>query len=155
MSELEAIGVFLGAVPFITSTLEGYQRLSKKRDAFKRKSLHIDRMVRALDWQHKLIQSDIKIVLRNTYLDETTIHQQVGIDRYQDLLRRQDIQNAVRSFLDDNYSIYLEVIQQCESTLLGVAKVVRGFDDYSWVREHQQIRSSCLTNSTDRKWVSC
>jgi hypothetical protein len=155
MSGFEVVGVLLGAAPLIISALEGYQRLGKKRDAFKRKSLHIDRMVRALNWQQKLIHSDVKIVLRNAGLDETTIDQHVGIGRYQDLLRRQDVQDAVSSFLGDNCSTYLEIIQQCESTLLRVAKAVKGFDEDSWVREEQRLYSSCPTNSTGRKWVSC
>jgi hypothetical protein len=155
MSGFEAVGVLLGAAPLIISALEGYQRLGKRRDAFKRKSLHIDRMVRALKWQQKLIHSDAKIVLRNAGLDETTIDQHVGIGRYQDLLKRQDVQDAVSSFLGDNCSTYLEIIQQCESTLLRVAKAVKGFDEGSWVREEQHHHPLCSTNWTGRKWVSC
>ena len=142
MSGLEAIGVFLGTAPLIIAALEGYQKLGKKRDAFKRKSLHIDRMVRALDWQQKLIHSDVKIVMRNAFLDETTIDQHVGIGRYQDLLKRQDIQDAVSSFLGDNCSAYMGIIQECESTLLHVARAVKGFNEESWVREGQHIQSS-------------
>ena len=134
MSGFEVIGVVLGAMPVIISALEGYQKLGKKRDAFKRKSLHIDRMIRALDWQQKLIHSDVKLLLRNAGLDEMTVDLHVGTGRYQDLLRRQEIQDAVSGFLRDNSSTYLEIIQQCENTILHVAKAVKGFDGESWVR---------------------
>ena len=134
MSGIEVIGVVSGAAPLLISALEGYQKLGKKRDAFKKKSLHIDCMVRAINWQQKMIHSDVKIVLRNAGLDETTIDQHVGIGRYQDLLKRHDVQDAVSSFLGDNCSTYMEVIQQYEITLLKVAKAVKGFEEGSWVR---------------------
>lgn len=136
MSGFEVIGVILGATPLIISALEGYQRLDKKRDAFKRKSLHIDNMVRALRWQHILVHSDVKIVLRNAGFDQMMIDQHVGIGRYEDLLKRQDVQDAVSSFLGDNCAAYMSIIQKCESTLLRVAKAIKGFEEESWVRKN-------------------
>jgi hypothetical protein len=137
MSGFEIAGVILGAMPAIISALHGYQKLHKKRRVFKRKSLYIDRMIRALDWQRQLIHNDVKIVLQNAGVDEMIIDQHVGVGRYQDLLKQDNIQHAVSAFLRDNFSTYLQVIQDCESTLLHVASAVKGFDEYSWVREEQ------------------
>ena len=145
MSGLEVVGVVLGAVPLIITALKGYQNLGKKRDAFKRKSLHLDRMIKALDWQQKLILSDVKIVLRNAGLDEMTIDQEVGNGHYQDLFKRPGIQSAVVSVLRENYSTYLEIIHQCEITILGVARAVTFFKEDSWVSEEQYIPFKLLT----------
>lgn len=179
MSGLEILGLILGAMPILISALEGYQKLGKKRDAFRRKSMHIDRMIRALDWQQKLIRSDVRLVLRNAGLDvnddvgdeeeeagggkgekekekdeeketekekmrdepQQRQQQHVGVGagagagHYQDLLNRPDIQKAVRAFLGDNSSAYLEVLQQCESAILLIAKAIKGFEAGSWVGE--------------------
>lgn len=135
MSGLEVLGVVLGAVPLIITALKGYQNLGKKRDTFKRKSLHLDRMIRALDWQQKLILSDVKIVLRNAGLDEMMIELDVDNCRYQDLFKRSDIENAVASVLRENYSTYLEIIQRCEVAILDVAKALTFYKKDSWVSE--------------------
>ena len=127
----------LGAVPLIISALDGYKSLREKRIAYKKKTLYVERMIRALDWQQKLILTDVKIVLRNADLDETMIDEEVDNCHYQGLFKRPDIQNAVASVLRENFSTYLEIIHQCEITLLGVARAVNLFKESSWVSEEQ------------------
>lgn len=59
----------------------------------------------------------------------------VGAGHYQDLLNRPDVQKAVRAFLGENSSAYLEVLQQCQSAILLIAKAIKGFEAGSWVGE--------------------
>ena len=135
----------LSAVPLIITALKGYQNLGKTRDKFKRKSLHLGRMIRALDGQQKLILSDVKLVLRNAGLDEMMIDQEVDNCHYQDLFKRPGIQSAVVSVLGDNYSTYLETLHECEITILGVARAVTFFKEDSWVSEEQHFHDKSLT----------
>ena len=99
----------LGAVPLIISALKGYQSLNKRRYDFKRRKLHVDCMIRALDCQQSLILSDVKIVLRNARLDEIMIDEGIGNCHYQDLFKRPDIHSAVASVLRENFSAYVDI----------------------------------------------
>lgn len=141
MSGFEVAGVVVGAVPLIVIALERYQKLGRMRDAFRKRSLHLDRMIRALKWQQRLIHSDVKIVLRNAGLDEETTSQHERLDRLQDLFEREDVQDAVRDFLGDKHDAYLEVMQDFQRTLLEIAKSIKGFQEDSWVRAEQRSRN--------------
>jgi hypothetical protein len=133
MSGIEVIGIVLSAAPLLIYALEAYLSLGKMRDAFKKKRLHVERMVRALKWQQTLLQSDVRIMLRNAGLNETTLDYGLGYGRLQDLLTHQDVQEAVSSYLGENWTTYLEIIEHGEDTLLSVAKAVKGFAGGSWV----------------------
>ena len=138
MSGLEVAGVVLGAVPILISALESYQKLGKKRDAFRKKSLHIDRIIRALRWQHRLIYVDIKIVLRNAGLGHP-----VEIGDLEGLLKRQDVQDAMSDLLGDSCSDYLDILRQCEKSLIDVGKAVKGFQEGSWVCNKRDCELPC------------
>ena len=70
MSGFEVVGVVLGVMPLILSALEGYQKLRRKREVFKARSLHIIQLIQALNEQRVLIESDIEIILRSVGIED-------------------------------------------------------------------------------------
>jgi hypothetical protein len=56
MSDFKVVGVVLGALPIIVSTLESsYESLGCARVAFRNKQFYLDRMINALSWQKTFI----------------------------------------------------------------------------------------------------
>lgn len=134
MSGLEVVGVVLGAVPIIIHALESCRKLGRVQDAFTKRSLHIAKMVKALRTQQALIDGDVKLVLRDSGVDAKKISYYQSLGRMQELLRQDDVSDAVAAYLGDSYGLYLEIMQDCHKTILDIALTLRGLQEGSCVR---------------------
>jgi hypothetical protein len=129
---MEVVGLVLGIIPLINNALEGYQKLRKKRDAFTRKSLHIDRMKHVLARQYRLVHSDLVLILRSADIDAVLVEDDLlasGIAT----LQRPDVQGAVQEYLGVHYHDYMEAVKDCENVLLQILSTITSVSEGSWV----------------------
>lgn len=133
MSGIEVIALVLGIIPLVTEALEGYQKLRKKRDAFTRKSLHIDRMKHILALQYRLVHSDVALILRSSDIDAVLADDDILTSSLV-TLQRADVQVAVKKYLGVHYQDYMDVIKDCEKVLLEILSTITSVSEGSWVR---------------------
>lgn len=133
MSGIEVAGLVLGTIPLILSALDGYQKLGRKRDAFTRRSFHVDRMKHVLGRQYRLIQSDVRLILRRCDLEAVLDDEEISTSGLS-TLRRPEVQDAVRLFLNHHYDDYMDVIKECEVILL-VFRSIENVAEDSWVSQ--------------------
>jgi hypothetical protein len=134
MSGFEIVGVVLGAVPIIVSILDGYKTLGRAKKAFRNKQFYLDRMINALSWQTTLIEGDLEIVFRNIGLEDIAIRN-IGSDSYETILKQADIQQQVQAYMGSRYESYIQVLLDCERTLLSIVRSVKGLQQGAWVSE--------------------
>lgn len=132
MSGIEVIGLVLGIIPLVNQALEGYQKLRKKRDAFTRKSLHIDRMKHILARQYRLVHSDVALILRSSDIDSVLIEDEIMTSGLV-ILQRADVQTAIKNYLGVHYDDYMGVIKDCEKVLLEILSTITSVSEGSWV----------------------
>ena len=137
MSGFEVVGVVLGAVPIIISILDGYKSLGRARVAFRNKQFYLDRMINALSWQKTLIEGDLEIVLRNIGLEDLDIRN-IGSDSYESFLKQADIQQQVHAYMGSRYASYVQVLGECERTLLNIVRSVKGLQQGAWVGKYHK-----------------
>lgn len=125
MSGFEVVGVILGASPLIISALEGYKELNRRRDFFFKRACHINRMINALYEQQKVVEGDLQVLLSAAGIEHIDL-QLVRAGSCQELLRRPDVVEEVKDFLQDRYEIYLQKLSDCEEILFRVARAVGG-----------------------------
>ena len=142
MSGFEVVGVILGAAPLIISALEGCQKISKKRDAFKRRALHIDRMKNAVRWQHELLEHDVRIVLQNAGMEDLSTRGGAPVS-YQKLLLDPDVQDGLREYLGHSCQSYLDIAAHCATVLLEIIESLGSVEDKSWIRFNLHYVARC------------
>ena len=135
MSGFEIVGVVLGAAPLFIKVLGKYKTFARMTDAIRRKKFYIERLVNALSWQKTLIEGDVEILLRSAGVDEHAI-QSIGSDAYGKLFEDANVQQLVQEYLGSRQKSYLQVISECERSLLTIARSVKGLECRSWASLH-------------------
>lgn len=140
MSGFEVAGIVMGAVPLLVEALKAYQELGRRRDAFRRKRQHIGHMVRALDCQHVIVLTDVKIVCRNACVDDTKFEAHVRTGQLEKLLQRPGVKDSVASFLGDGFGVYLRILNDFEASLLTIVKSISLLDNELQASRHFPYR---------------
>lgn len=125
MSGVEVVGILLGAIPLVVSAIKSYKTTKQRHKWVTKKDLYIDRLIQSLNEQIYFIRADVQIALRSTDLEQGKITAFLT-DPDLDLLRNQEVADAIRDHLGEGFQLYLDALARCQDTICNIVKNLNG-----------------------------
>lgn len=132
MSGFEVVGVVLGAIPLIISAIDYYKVTSQKIKFMTKKELLLNRLIQSLEEQKFLLDSEIRLALQGTHLEEEDI---IGLISQQGLNPFQDPKAAdsLKEHLGEAFPLYKNAVSRCEDNLKAIIANISGLKSTSQV----------------------
>lgn len=126
MSGLEVVGVVLGVLPLIISTVDQYRSTKRVISSFRHKEPYVDKLISALREQEYHLQGEMLLILRETcgqgFVDSISDFAETAPTLFKD----PRIAHAVQDYFADGYDHYMHALSRCEESLISIVKHLDG-----------------------------
>ncbi|KAK6365892.1 hypothetical protein LTS17_010858 [Exophiala oligosperma] len=122
MSGIEVAGLILGALPILIEGLDLYKKgLKSLRSSFRRRKV-VEELTCTLTIQLKILEELLRFILNNSGYETPETLSAKSLE----ILRDDEVKNAVASYLGPNYDAITEAMRQCQEIVYRlVPKIAR------------------------------
>ncbi|KAI0554263.1 hypothetical protein F4679DRAFT_527699 [Xylaria curta] len=150
---MDPISLTLAILPLAGGTIMVYGELHKKFKAFCHYSREVSRARKRFDRQQQFFRNEIHLLIRHVLKDECAIETMLdnpGHNKW----KSQELEDALKEHLRQNYSTYLDAIEEISSSNEELVEIMGCFNNLDSQRQKRESMKDAVLRLRDRVKVA-